>query len=73
MAKIAARKRPVLNYQSFYVQIDDCKPSYSFSLNSSRYFDGPLWEHLEITLNGIFITPERMKGLRAPFVFLSNK
>lgn len=73
MAKVEARKRSVLNYQSFYVQIDDCKPSYSFSLNSSKYLDGPLWEHLEITLNGTFLSPERMKGLRVPLVFLGRR
>jgi hypothetical protein len=51
MAKTKGRtRRPMPNYQSFYIRIEDFVPDYTFALNSSKYTLGPYWEHLETKL-----------------------
>jgi hypothetical protein len=67
------RKRRVPNYQSFYVQIDDCNPNYSFAVNKSQSTVGPYWEHLEATFSGTFLRPDRLKGLLVPLRFLGRR
>jgi hypothetical protein len=74
MSRVKGRKsRPVQNYQSFYIQLEESSPSYSFALNASKYTVGPYWEHLETTLTGAFLSPDRLKGLRVPLVFLGRR
>jgi hypothetical protein len=66
-------RRQTPNYQSFYVQVDNCEPSYSFSLNDSRHFEGPYSEYLDITFNGAILAPRRVKGRRVSLVFLGRR
>ena len=47
--------------------------SYSFAVNGSKHTVGPYWEHLETTLTGAFLSPDRLKGLRVPLVFLGRR
>jgi hypothetical protein len=67
------KKRPIPNYQSFYIQIDDFKPDYSFALNASKHTVGLYWEHLEATLAGAFLSPDRLKGNCVKLVFLGRR
>lgn len=68
-----SRKRSTPNYQSFYIQIEDWEPSYSFALNDSKYGEGPYWEHLELTISGIFLAPKRVKDRDVRLVFLGSR
>ncbi len=67
------RRQPVEEDQSFIFRIEDWEPSYSFGLNNSRLFDGPYWEHLELSLNGVFLSPERAKDRRAIVTLLADR
>jgi hypothetical protein len=67
------RGRSAQKYESFYVQIGDHHPDYTFSLNNSKYTVGPYWENLDVTINGTFLWPERMKGLGLSLVFLGRR
>jgi hypothetical protein len=74
MARIKVRrKRPSPNYQSFYIQIGDFKPDYSFSVNNSKHTVGAYWEHLEATLGGTFLSPNRLKGFHLSLVFMGRR
>lgn len=74
MSRVKGRKkRPVQNYQSFYIQIEDSAPDYSFALNASKHTVGPYWEHLEATLTGAFLSPDRLRGFRVQLVFLGQR
>jgi hypothetical protein len=64
------KRRPPSNFQSFYIQIKDSTPDYTFSLNGSKLTVGPYWEHLETTLMGTFLWPDRVKGLQIRLVFM---
>jgi hypothetical protein len=74
MARTKRRKRrPIPNHQSFYIQIEDFKPDYSFALNASKYTVGPYWEHLETNLTGAFLSPGRFRGDQVKLVFLGRR
>jgi hypothetical protein len=74
MAKTKGRKRrPMPNYQSFYIQIEDFVPGYTFALNSSKYTLGPYWEHLETKLTGAFLSPDRLRGNGVKLVLLGRR
>lgn len=60
-------------YESYVFRIDDWKPSYSFGLNNGRLFKGPYWEHLEVALSGVFLSPEKAKDRRASLTFLADR
>jgi len=60
------RRRPrEPEYQSYIFRIEDWEPSYMFALNRSRHFEGPYWEHLDLSLEGVFLSPDKAKDRRA--------
>jgi hypothetical protein len=63
----------VQTYQSFYIQIEDSAPSYSFAINASKHTVGPYWEHLETTLTGAFLSPDRLRGNGVKLVLLGRR
>jgi hypothetical protein len=66
-------KRPTPNYQSFYIEIEDWEPSYSFALEESKYREGPYWEHLELTITGLLLSPQRVKDCDVKLVLLASR
>jgi hypothetical protein len=76
MAKVQRRKvrqSSSTEYQSFTLLIDGWEPSYSFGLNHSRYFEGPYWEHLELLLKGVFLSPAKVKNRCAVLTLLADR
>lgn len=71
--KKARQRRKAQEYESYIFRIDDWKPGYSFGLNNSRLFDGPYWEHLEVTLTGVFLSPDKAKDRQASLTLLANR
>ena len=68
------RRRPrEPEYQSYIFRIEDWESSYSFALNHSRYDECPYWEHLELSLGGEFLSPDKAKNRRATLSLLADR
>jgi len=68
------RRRPrEPEYQSYIFRIEDWEPSYMFALNRSRHFEGPYWEHLDLSLEGVFLSPDKAKDRRASLKLLADR
>lgn len=80
MAKTMANKQRKIRrrpgepeYQSYILRIEDWEPSYSVGLNHSRHFERPCWEHLDLSLKGVFLSPAKVKDRRATLTLLADR
>lgn len=61
------RKQPTPSMQHFIFEIKEWKPSYLFSIDHSRYRDGPFSEHVGIELEASCIFPEDLVARNVMF------
>lgn len=69
-----ARKRrsKATDYQSYILRLENSELSYSLRVDGSWWAEGPYSEHLELSVDGTIIAPEKLQGRRRPLTFLGD-
>jgi len=68
------KKKVVRDYTSYLIEIQDWKAPYSFHLNHDRLLNkGPYSDHIELTINGIFLYPQQYAGNNCELTFLGDR
>jgi len=68
------KKNKVIENCDYVFQIQDWRPSYSMHLDpKERFSPGPYWEHLEIEITGLVLSPENLKNRITKMAFLASR
>jgi hypothetical protein len=73
MPKRPRKRKPKIEYQSFYFAIERSWPRYSFSLESRKFSDRLYHEHLELVVRGSCLSPTKFRGLQCEMTFLGER
>lgn len=67
------RRSRTADYQSYIFRIENSDVSYSLRLDRSRWAEGPYSEHLELSVDGTIVAPEKLQGRRGVLTFLGDR
>ena len=75
MAKKKRRRasRPVQEFESYLLELNDWNVSYGFSLGHDNLDHGPYWEHGELLIDGKLSYPPKFSGDRLKMTLLGNR
>ena len=65
------QRRLTINRITF--RIENLELSYSLRVDRSRCAQGPYSEHLELSVDGTIIAPEKLQCRRGPLIFLGDR
>jgi hypothetical protein len=60
-------------YESFIFRVENPRVSYGLYLDRNGRSQGPYWEHLELSLRGTIVVPDRVQGREGSLTFLGNR
>ena len=60
-------------YQSYILRIDDPEVAYSLEVDRKRWTEGPYWEHLELSVRGTILVPDKLQGRQGTLTFLGDR
>ena len=64
-------KRP--EYRAYILRIENPEVSYSLAIDRKGITEGPYWEHLELSVRGTIVAPEKVRGRQATVTFLGDR
>jgi hypothetical protein len=59
-------------YQSYIFRVDNPEVSYSLALDRNGWAEGPYREHLELSVRGTMVVPEKLQGRQGTLTFLGD-
>lgn len=60
-------------YQSYIFRVDNPKVSYSLAIDRNGWAEGPYREHLELSVRGTMVVPEKLQGRQGVLRFLGDR
>jgi hypothetical protein len=67
------RRSKATDFQSYIFRIDNSELSYSLRVDRSRWAEGPYSEHLDLSIDGTIVVPEKLQGRRGSLTFLGDR
>jgi len=64
-------KKP--EYQSYIFRVDNPEVSYSLAIDRNGWAEGPYGEHLELSVRGTIVVPEKLQGRQGTPTFLGDR
>jgi hypothetical protein len=60
-------------YQSYIFRVDNPEASYSLAIDRKGWSEGPYREHLELSIRGTIVAPEKVQGRQGILTFLGDR
>jgi hypothetical protein len=62
-----------LEFQSYIFRVENPEVSYGLSIDRKGVTEGPYWEHLELSVLGTIVSPEKVQGRQGTLTFLADR
>ena len=67
------KRRRIQETQSFVFEIRSWQPQYFWSVNNTKFLEGPFWEHVGIEAEASCLLPKKVAGRTATFDFSGSR